>query len=427
MKKSLLLLPLAAVLLTGCMSGGGSSSKKKKSSTSSGGGNQPMDEAAAVERAKSYDMVTLNGGTAIFENEKTKIGHKNDIYTNDYLCLTTKQIISDKDTGKKFEVNVAWTYDDKASFIKEVITIDDNHKGIYFLYDAETHAFPFSAQLSCGDAKSDDLKFEVELQTKNLKFDHYSLAEIYKTTADGTNYELVDPSTGYYKSNNLPLAKYTCISTEGKVLYVAPDGNWALIGDGDYTLELYSGSALDLNETRYPALKVGNTVYVEAELSCYYGNLQISFIFDISNGDASKVKDSTGFKNLSASDFKNAHYWENGLMNSLYTVSATYKGNIVQDKKTVSDPSALKNGRFTFDVEVGGAKLLVAYDYHIDKSGNLGIFDAFKSKLTSWSVGSSVTLKGTLRFAGTANSDGYSGNETVTAWQLVPYLQDHLG
>ena len=420
MKKSLLLLlPIAACALAGC---NGSKSSKKKSG---GGGSQ--GEADAIERAKSFDLATINGATALYEGEKVTIGWKNGVYTNDYICLTTEQTITDKDSGNKYIVNIDWEFNEEESFIKDSYKIDDTHKGVFFAYNAEKHDFAFKGTLSCGKATPVEMNFEVELQTKNLKFDPYTIEEIYKTTEADDNYELVDKSTGYYKSNNKPLVNYTCVSTQGKVLYVSPDGNWALIGDGDYTLQLYSGSALDLNTKRYPALTVGNTVYIEAELSCYYGNLQISFIFDISQGDSSKVKDSTGFKALNGSDFETAHYWQNKLMNSLRTVTAVYKGGIDQKGTAISDVEKLKNDRFTFNVEVGGVALTVSYDYHVDREDTLGIFSAFKNKLKSWSVGQSVTLKGTLRFAGTANTEGYKGNESVTKWQLVPYLTEHLG
>ena len=67
MKKSLLLLlPIAACALAGC---NGSKSSKKKS-----GGGGSKGEADAIERAKSFDLATINGATALYEGEKVTIG-----------------------------------------------------------------------------------------------------------------------------------------------------------------------------------------------------------------------------------------------------------------------------------------------------------------------------------------------------------------
>ena len=422
MKKTLLLLPLAAMLLTGC---GGSSGKK-------GAGTK---EEQAIEKAKTYDLATVNGSGAIFEDDPVNIGWESGHYHNDFLCLTNEVNITDKDTGTKYTVNVAWEYDKSTSFIQQVLPVDDNHTGVYFTYDEnKTQDFPFKATLTCGSAAAVEMNFKVQLQTKNVKFDHYSIQELYALNSDGNDFELVDHETGYYTANNDPnIMKYACVSTEGKVLYISPDGNWALIGDGDYTLELYAGGALDLKPSRYPALKVGEVVYVETELGSYYGNLQVNFIFDITAGDASKITEPTGYKPMVGTDFDGKHYYEGGavgLMNGMREINAVYVGNPQQksgedEKAPVTDVSKIRNYRFTVEVTVDGVSMRVAYDYHIDVKGELGFFDAFKAKVGTWQAGDHIKFKGTVRFVGdTAN--GYKDNQDDTYWSIVPLETSHI-
>ena len=427
MKKSLLILPLAALLLAGCnMGGGGGGGGGKKTS---GGASvttlPPVDDAVAeraIESAKMYKLALVSGKTTIYADTPVNIGHDKDYYHNDYVALTTSQVIMDDETGENVTVYIDWSYDE-VPFIKEVLPIDETHKGIYFTYDAEEHDFPFKATLKCGN-KSAEMNFKVHLMTKNLKFDNYTLEQIYKVTDTNDNFDLVNPDTGYYKPNNEGFT-FTCVSTYGRVVYVSPDGNWGLIADGDYVLELYSGSNLDLDTTRYPALVPGQTVYVEAELGCYKGNLQVSYIFDISKADDSKAAASTGFKALTGADYVGKHYWENKLMNSLRTVSAKFAGNVMQNGKAVTDFSKLGNDRFTFDVTVGSDTLTIAYDYHVDRKGELGIFNAYKEKISKLSSGADITVKGTFRFAGPVDKS-YKGNESATNWNLVPFELDHI-
>lgn len=425
-KLGLIVTLLAASMLTACMGGGKGGGKKKTS-----GDDQPgtkETQAKAIEAAKDYTLVAINGKNTLYEGEKPEIGRDKGNYHNDYVCLTTKQLVKVKEGDNLLDLTVtlSWTFDEKDPFVKESLDIDGEHKAIYFLYnETEEHDFPFSVKMTCGKANPVEMSFGVHLMTKNLKFDHYTLEQIYKPTAADDNFELVEPSTGYYKPNNEGFT-FTCVSTEGEVVYTSPDGNWALIADGDYVLQLYSGSNLDLNTTRYPALKIGNKVYVEAELGVYKGNLQVSYIFDISNSDAA-VKASTGFRNLTASDFDGKHYWQGGLMNTLRSVTATYQGNLKdRNGQAVSSPSALQFNRFTFDVKVGEKTLTIAFDYHVDPGEkDHPIFDAFQKKLEGLSVGSNVTIKGTFRFNGPVDKS-YKGNEASTNWNLVPFLEDHI-
>ena len=404
-KLGLLTTALAAACLAGCMPGKG------------GGG-----EADAIENAKMQTIVSVSRKTQVQPDQKINIGQDKDVWNNDYLYLATKQVVLDKNSGKDYTVDISWSYD-AAAFVREKVTADETHEAIYFNYSkTEEYDFKFKGDFKCGSATG-TANYEVHLLKQNVNFTELTIAQIYEVNTSNDGFKYVDPETGYYQKNNDNF-NYMCVETYGKVVYTAPDGNWALIADGDSVMELFSGSALNLTTEYFPALTVGNTVKVLAELGSYFGNAQVSFIFDIVAADASKAAASTGFKALAETDFSGKHYWEGGLMNTLRTVSATFNGNIKQNDKAV-EASKLTNGRFTFEVKVGDAVLEVAYDYHVDRNGDLGIFTAFKDKIKSLSVGASLTVKGTLRFHGPVEKT-YKGNEAGTTWSLVPYESGHI-
>ena len=397
---------LALGCLTGCLPGAGSK-----------GG-----EADAIENAKLQTIVSVSRKTQVAPETKINIGQDKDVWNNDYLYLATKQIVLDENSGKDYTVEINWTYD-ATNIVREKITADETHESIYFNYsETEEYDFSFTGNFKCGSATG-TAKYEVHLLKKNVSFKTLTLQQIYAANSTNDGFEEVDKTTGYYKQNNESFP-YMCVETYGKVVYVSPDGNWGLIADGDYVLELYSGSGLNLDKGHYAALEVGNTVKVWAELGSYFGNCQVSFIFDIVSADASKAAASTGFRNLAEADFAGKHYWEGGLMNSLRSVTAKYAGNLKQDGKTVTAAN-LKNGRFTFDVTVGSTTLSIAYDYHVDRNGDLNIFKAYQDKIKALNNGDDVTIKGTLRFSGPTEKS-YKGNESATTWSLTPYLADHI-
>lgn len=415
-------------LAAGCMGGGSSKGKGKKTSSSTEI-IDPEVAARAIESAKLYPIAQVSGSTTLFPDQSQRIGHNsNEAYTNDYILLNTVQVVLDRDTGKSISVNIEWSYDKSTSFVKELLDIDDKHQGLFFLYDKDEHDFDFTAKLSCGEAEPQSVTFKVHLMDKNLVFPSMTIAEIYKVNDGNNGFDLVDYTgeKGYYKANNDNFG-FCCVEVKGKLIYSSPDGNWALIADGDRTIQLYSsGAGRPLTKTQYPALVIGNTVTVEAELSSYKGNAQVSYIFDISKADVT-IEADTDFKALHGTDFDGKHYWEDNLMNSLYSINGTYVGNSLKDKdgNLITNIEELPNARFTFEVVVDGKTLGIAYDYHVDRNATEGVFDAYKNKLLSLKDGDAVKISGVLRFAGKADK-GYKENQNYTTWNLVPYLAEHF-
>ena len=452
MKKTGLLLGLlSAGLLTGCVMpaipGVSGNTSTPTSEPTSAPTSEPTSaptsevhdveaETRAINAAKAQTLATVSRNSDIIEGVTSDIGWgATGFYNNDYLFLTTKQMVADRETEKDFYVNIEWSYDKTDAFVKEELVTDDTHIAVYFNYDKEQeHDFPFKATLKCGEGTPAEVNFQVHLKTRNLDFKQMSIPEIYAVNDTNDGFKEVDAKTGYYPGNNTsivdettgkPKFNYLCVETTGQVIYTAPDGNWGLIADGDSVLELYSGSASNIDAGHFPALVVGEVVKVQAELGSYYGNCQVSFIFDISKGDRSAITAPTNYALMRGQDFAGKKYFEGGLMNSLRTVNAVYNGNL-KDKndKDISVSETSAGARWTFEVKVDGEVLKVAYDYHVDRKGEAGVYNAFKAKLESLSVGDALTLKGTVRFAGT-NQKTYL-NQDKGVWSIVPFLADHM-
>ena len=388
----------------------------------------------AIELAKQQNICAISSKTMVMpdlpaDSKAPTIGYddKYKEWNNDYLLLTTKQKVMSKESGNTYDVDISWTYE-QTNLVREKYTYDDTHEKIVFNYSAtEEYDFSLTANLKSGEATG-TATYKVHLSKNTLKFDEYKISELLAKNDAGDNFALVETtgeSAGYYKSNNLPDTKKCFVQTYGRVVYFAPDGNWALIADGDDVLELFSGStASNLKTSEFPAFQVGKTVKVLGAMTNYCGNAQMSFVKDIIGVEDSKAAASTGFRTLTKNDFAGKHLYEDRLASSLRTVTATYNGNYKQGTNT--DMSKMTDARYTFEVKVDDEVLTIAYDYHISKEGNGDIFTSFKTKLQSLKVGDSLTIKGTLRFAGNDVDHYDSENLAKTSWSLVPYAADHL-
>lgn len=408
--KKLLVLGAALALgsLTGCAIGG------------SGGG-----EAGAIENAKMQTIASVNG-QPITEGTKVDVGQDNGIWNNAHLTLTTKQKVLDKKSGKDYDVDITWSIPE-TSVVKERFTSDETHEEVHFNYSkTEEFDFAFTCELKCGSATGTG-SYEIHLLKNNLVYDTKTIQQIYEVDpANKYGYKGIETSgksEGYYKANEGGVDSFYYVETYGRVVYYAPDGDWALIADGQYYLELFAGKgAANLRPSGFPALEVGKTVKVLGEMTSYFGNAQMSFIKDISSADDSKAAAPADYKALEASTFVGKHYWEDYLANTNYYVTGTYNGNI---KVRGTAATSIKNDRFTFEVKLGTGEIIeIAYDYHVDPEDH-SVYNAYKAKIESFSVGSAITVKGTLRFVG-SEEKSYKNNEDDTTWQLTPYLADHI-
>ena len=466
MKKRFIILPiLAALSLAGC----DLFNKKDSGGDGDGGGKQPAAEwdinpefLSGTEEEKNAILRAVNDmspcvnkvGTDIFPDKTYSLSEDD----GDYIKLTTVQKV-----GSLF-VNYTWNVPDQIS-VEAFSDSDESHKIIEVSYPGfgnPNRELKWSLdKIECGSAVTGKAaEWKVTVTAESHPHEVMTIAQINKVT-DGTytssvngkktpsRYDLVnydDEQSNYFIPNaDDPNPDYRYVRVKGKVIYYAPDGNWLLIADGDQVMEVYAGSAYNLVPKEYPAI---SKEYVEVfgNLSQYKGNIQIGFVTKIlalSETQKSEITEPTmSFASitsdfitnnleLNASEFPKADYpgqkiAVDGFANSLGQITGTIDTASIKDGDgaAATATSVKAAGRFTFDVSLtGGKKVTVAYDYHTDKTGSVGIFSALQAKLKT---GGSITVKGTMRYNGndTAPFDA-AGN--AGTWNVVPFAPAHIG
>lgn len=487
MKKSrLLVVALAATMCAGCSIQDLMFWKKNKTEEQVPAGTytiQPEIKGGTLEEKKAI-YETINNKPICNRNgtSSTEILPENEPTFSeddgDGIKVTTKQIIGD------YSVALSWEIDETQTYYGGRLHSDDAHDIIEIAYQGfgqpdGTFAWRLG-MVSCGEAVCADagVAYTAKIKNEEFKHDNETLADIYaidhqelivKDQNDVLknkwpasyrliNYAYDQEATSYspYWTTNNPQAEknkqYFYVNVSGKVIYKAPDGNWALLADGNNFLELYAGSGTALNDKNFPNF-ANEYVKVSGNMSQYCGNMQLGFltkVLSLKDNEKSAVAAPATYKTLTESFLASLKFevedglyidnqaveWADGgcLYNSLAQVTGTVVANSLRDKNNEKvDPSKMSNGnRYTFDVQVGAQKITVAYDYHTDRNGTVGLYDKFAAKVAA---GGQVTVKGTMRYSGN-NSGAFisvnnkavnSEDEVIPArWNIVPFLADHI-
>ena len=389
----------------------------------------------------------------------------------DYVKLTTQQLVKVNDA--KYTVKIEWNVDQSQEYFASLQQSDEDayHKILELKYKgygvADGQINWEIKSMTCGEAavaKPSELKYGAVVVNQIYYHVDTTIADFNKvngpkTVTDGdktynypSTFDIVDYDvhpgekySPYFKVDEHNVGKekdYYYVNVPGKVIYTAPDGNWALISDGNNILELYAGSALDLKTTTYPNLEVNKNVIVSGNASVYQGNIQVGFITKISKlEDASKI-DTTDptFETLSADvidSWKDATLGIDkqsiaGLSNSLRKVSGTVVADSIRDKNNnkVTNISSLENNRFTFDLQVDAdTKITVAYDYHTDRDKSQGLFNKLKEALGTKTP---LTIEGTMRYSNGRGDERpfffekNDASKPAPCWNIVPFKENHV-
>lgn len=406
---------LAVGALSGCMGGGG----------------KKTGDDALIELARQQTIAQVSRSQTLFVDTPADIGRKTgEEWQNDYLYLTTHQTVMDEESGKTSVVDIAWTWESDAA-IRNVYDADDTHKCVFFEYSkTDDIVFKFSASFSIGEKTSKDTNnYEVKLLHRTIEFPVTTIKQALQANAADTGLEMVDytKTDGYYYKKTSENFTFNTAEMYGEVVYVAPDGNWALMADGDYYMHLYAGSALNLDTNHYPDLVVGKTIRVWGELTTYAGNTQLGFIFDIYGADASKVARPSAAKAFTGADIDGRHYWQDYLMNKLVTLTVSDFSNPrnhsnMKETAYKNFDEAKASKTLYVDCKVDGVSATIGYGYHVD-GGDHALFNALIAK---FKAGAAFTLTGTLHFYGTTDEKGFMGNESVTRWLIMPFEASHV-
>lgn len=448
MKKFTILLAVAAstFALASCGDGGGDDPSVKELVANVSGGS--AEEREAIQTCVKKSIAQVSNKTPIL------IGNSYDLLADNGDFLEVATTYNTKVTsGKKYNVAIEWDFG-TSDLVAEVTDPDSVHKMVEFNYPGQggqdtTYSFSIK-KMTCGGASTTDPQVKYTCNVKKSTFLHYDvhvdeLNKVHKLDDGSYYYEIADETDAnhaYFKSQPENVGKsekgdkYYYVSCPGKVIYYTPDGNWGLLADGDHVMEIYAGSELNIGPTRYPAMK-GDYVKVLGNMGQYNGNIQISYITEMKKATVADLKNgepSMNYQTITDTMIASIKNELGGhkqcvpganLSNALAQMEATYvPGTLKGSDGKATTKDKLQNARFTFDVMVGTEKVTIAYDYHVDRDGTHGVFEAVKAMVDAEGT---FNIKGTLRFQGDDEHPFAPPTEKFPgAWQLVPFLPEHV-
>ena len=465
-KAKLLLLGLTSLALASCsLFGGkdkGGDDEKAYDYEPANGivGGTEAEQTAILEALNNRPMSNLNGKTSteIFPYPDSYMTLKED--EGDGIKLTKSQVIGD------LTVKITWSVPEQEYFAGNIKESDAAHDIVEIAYKGYDYGkahglgeFNWSIKkMECGGAVADNANIPFKAKVQNEQFMHEDcyIEDLYKFTDqkitvaghkfDGT-FDLVDYEehegkeySPYFKTNNPEATEkqYWYVNVVGKVIYLAPDGDWGLIADGDHVLEIFAGSGTAFTPVNWPNLGLNKYVRVSGNLGQYQGNLQLGFVTKIREAAASELKaEPTGtYHELTAeklalleSSYIGACQKQAVAIDGVEVVGSLRKvtGTLVAGSIAIKDgepwpdgkdaSQLVKEKRFMFKLQVGAKVISVAYDYHVEFGGTAGVFSKLQTKLAA---GGSMTIGGTMRFFGNDSSPFITeGNSGV--WSICPF------
>lgn len=374
------------------------------SSAGSSGNPSVSDEVAqqAVEKALGTAAIcTVNGSPVI-------PGNPTDLFadSNDKAKLSLTQVVNIN--GEKLTVSLDWATEAEGVSFENIVPEGggaSTHQLMSFTYPESagmTSTVDFQVTASYQDVSMVEDTYTVTLNGPEIIYDELTLAEFYEVDpADGRYYWINDE----YKIQGNHGQNFYYVKMKGVVQYLAPDGNFGVIGDGEHSLMIYSGSNMDLKPSAYPALTIGNTVEVTGNLSSYYGAPQLAFITSVETVDASSCTAPVELGNINSAIYSSLEHYDGNDYRLGTLDNAVYTGNVYNSSGDKISASDIDDGkRFSFDVLLGSTTVRVSYDYHTGK-GDVDIGAEIKKDLRNATAGSTAfDISGFIRWQAAENN-----------------------
>ena len=467
-RKYLALFPLVGLVLSGCSiqdlmfwkkNKSGEQEQKQQSNytfnpTIEGGSQEEKDAILNVVNFKPICNKSGNAVTEILPDITPNLSEDE----GDDVLITTRQVAS----NGKF-VDITWDLDQTQTYFSKISEVDDYHKLIelnYQHFGAPNGTLKWHiSKLVCGGAVSvnpEGMEYTANTINEEYLHDDVKIADINKvtdqelvvdaagqihkfaSTFDNVDYEYHEGVNYFprFRTNNPEgEKKFLYYNVTGKVIYTAPDGNWGLLADGNQALEFYIGAGKALTEKNWPNL-AKKYIVMSGNMGDYCGNIQLGFMTKIKEAPDKSVITEPDLSYPAITESTIAS-WEvegytcqkqaiNGFSASLRSVTGTLIEGSLKDKSgnaiANNKIDTMANNRFTFQLQVGTKVMTVAYDYHTDREGEVGLFSALKTALKT---GGQMTIKGTMRYSGKDDLLFITeGNDGV--WNIVPFLPEHV-
>lgn len=445
-------------------------------------------------KAKEYELnPTITGGseeekTAILEVLNTKpICEKMGQSTSEIFYDANPTLLEDEGdtvrltnsyTYKGKEVKIDWNIPTQEYF-KEILqpTTDSAHKFIEINYKGYGHdelgALNWSiAKLTCGEAvaANPEVSYSVKIQNEKIKHENVTIADCYAFTEGlkevkvgeetykwPATFDLIDydqkndagiPNPYFIRNDTTnPDAKYYYVNVKGKVIYLAPDGKFGLMANGEDVLQIYAGSGTLLLESNFPHLGLGKYVSVSGNLSQYCGNVQLAFVTKIQPTTSEDIiEPSEAYHEITKDQIASFATFEDHaqkqafmldgahMYNSLRKVTGTVdkstlkmctgKAENASDWKTATSMSD-KSKRYMFDIKVGTGSDQATFSVYFDKHVAVGAGASVFTKLANAFNSGTVTVEGFATYFGQDSNPftlykNYSPLGSLGHWTIVP-------
>lgn len=394
---------LAVVGLAACRGGGG-------------GGDEIGSQV--IEAAKKKPIALVEEATPLVVGEVNELGGgENPQLQMPLLSLTTKQTV--KIEGTDYAADIKWSISD-ASVVREQYAPQgyENHEFIVFDFPAVGGAakeIKVKGEITYGSSKG-EVEYSCKLLPQTIIYDDVTAKDFYKLNSAGTNFDFVyaeseDPNQrDFFRPNHDQ--KYFFCKMPGKVTYIAEDGNFFILQDGDVCVEVYAGSGggRKLDTAHYSALKVGSYVTVWGDYGVYQGNAQVGYVGRVDTlSDHSAIAEPTAkYVALDSATLESAHQYTNYLMNKMVSITGTVA---TKPNKVSADI------HWEFNVTFGSKTVKTYFDYHVTSKGATEneIYKSLAAGINGKNVGDSITVQGTLRYKTTSGNFKDNG-----AFMIVP-------
>lgn len=395
------------------------------------------DRQEAVKKVANQGIATAAGVDMI-------AGTKTRLNANNSESLSLAKQSQTKVNGKTYTVNIEWSYDratygnpkkeDKSSkgfvYAWEDARDDDTHLYVSFEYSLDKpYDFAFDGVLTCGEGVTANVHYDCELSKLEITFTEMSHAKFYEVGTVGEKTRFVNwqneagRNKDYYYNNGHK------ILVRGKLTYMAPDGNFAYLSNGDYHLALYH---CELSGD-YSKFAVGKYYEIGCYIATYYGYPQLSNMSQTVELTQAEYLEKGGIEPtmtpevLTGKQMNGTFGTDAERINQFsgyHHTPASITGKYVAN--SLSPSNADGKGRFTFKLlTADGTEVTIQHNYHVDsKSGTIGkpIVDAIKAAGTA-----NVTVTGPLTYASTESAAPESfepGNEG--GWTITPLAAESV-
>lgn len=403
--------------------------------------------AAALKAAATASIASAGTGQGKEPIMNDEFSDNNRIAFGCSLSLLTQYSAWNRKEQFTYVVKISWDFDEgkygaigAKNFQEgrvrkwEQDSLDENAFFGQLNYTNVDQDFEFHGHLSIGDLKK-DVTYKLTLEGKEITVTDMTHDEFYAVSyseekedyyftnwqySGGANF---GKSKDYYYKSDGTGSK---IHFYGKVTYVAQDGNFAYVENGDKVLSMYH-----TEWSENPAMfVVGKYIHMRGTISSYHGMPQISNMDQIEECTAEEiaahiVEPVTTPVEVTAKQLAGEFTAEGERFNQFSAYhhrAVTLNGEIASLPYNESGTSTTDGAnRFLFKVkDAEGTEVEVAWNYHVDgKTGDIG--NPLIQKIISAGVRKSITVTGRLTYANpTKDAPGsfYPGN--VGAWTITP-------